>query len=97
MAAVEKTDSTIRLRIYTQPKASRDEIVGLHGDELKVVITAPPVEGKANGHIIKYLAKQFGVAKSQVNIVKGELSRHKLIEVQGAKSVPPKVAELLGE
>ena len=50
--------SDLVLRLYIQPKASRDSLLGLHGDELKVAITAPPVDGKANAHLTKYLAKQ---------------------------------------
>jgi uncharacterized protein (TIGR00251 family) len=95
MNAIEKMGEQLRLRIYTQPKSSRDEIVGLHGDELKVAITAPPVDGKANTHIIKFLAKQFGVAKYQVKIVKGELSRHKVIEIESASKIPKVVFGLM--
>ena len=62
---------TLLLNLYIQPKASRDQLVGLHGDELKVAITAPPVDGKANAHLTKYLSKQFRVAKGQIRIVKG--------------------------
>ncbi|MGL4457847.1 MAG: DUF167 family protein, partial [Plesiomonas shigelloides] len=49
--AVSRTDEALLLRLYIQPKASRDQIVGLHGDELKVAITAPPVDGQANAHL----------------------------------------------
>ncbi|STV86573.1 Uncharacterised ACR, YggU family COG1872 [Klebsiella michiganensis] len=73
MSAVEACADGLVLRLYIQPKASRDSIVGLHGDELKVAITAPPVDGQANAHLVKFLAKQFRVAKSQVLIEKGEL------------------------
>ena len=55
-------------------KASRDSIVGLHGDEVKVAITAPPVDGQANSHLVKFLGKQFRVAKSQVVIEKANLA-----------------------
>lgn len=85
---VELKGKLLHLRIYTQPKASRDEIVGLHGEELKVAITAPPVDGKANAHIIKFMAKEFGVAKSRIKIIKGELSRHKVIEIDSASKIP---------
>ena len=55
MQAVEKVENPdgIRLRIFLQPKASRDQIVGLHDGELKIVITAPPVDGAANAHLLK--------------------------------------------
>lgn len=95
MKVIEHNGEQLRLRIYTQPKASRDEIVGLHGDELKVAITAPPVDGKANSHIIKFLAKEFAVAKSRIKIVKGQLSRHKLIEIESPGKIPKVVFELI--
>ena len=66
MNAVTVNDDGLVLRLYIQPKASRDSIVGLHGDEVKVAITAPPVDGQANSHLVKFLGKQFRVAKSQV-------------------------------
>ena len=71
MPAVLLEGDALILHLMIQPKASRDQIVGLHGDELKVAITAPPVDGQANSHLIKYLAKQCKVAKGQVRIVRG--------------------------
>ncbi|SQI35711.1 Uncharacterised ACR, YggU family COG1872 [Leminorella richardii] len=85
------------LRLYIQPKASRDQIVGLHGDELKVAITAPPVDGQANAHLIKYLAKQFRVPKGAVDIEKGELGRHKQVKIHDPKQVPEEITLLLKE
>lgn len=76
-------EKTVSLDLYIQPKASRDTICGLHGDELKLAITAPPVEGKANKAVIAYLAKLFGVSKSCVSIVSGRQSRHKRCSVEG--------------
>ncbi|MCW8335727.1 DUF167 family protein YggU [Vibrio paucivorans] len=92
--AAWKDGSDILLRLYIQPKASRDKIVGLHGDELKVAITAPPVDGKANAHLSKYLAKQFKVAKGLITIEKGELGRHKQIRVQTPSQIPPEIEAL---
>ncbi|EKS1843329.1 YggU family protein [Cronobacter muytjensii] len=92
MSAVSKTVDGLVLRLYIQPKASRDSIIGLHGDELKVAITAPPVDGQANAHLVKYLAKQFRVAKSQVVIEKGELGRHKQVKIIAPQQIPTEVA-----
>ncbi|ELY3812122.1 YggU family protein [Cronobacter sakazakii] len=92
MSAVSKTVDGLVLRLYIQPKASRDSIIGLHGDELKVAITAPPVDGQANAHLVKYLAKQFRVAKSQVVIEKGELGRHKQVKIIEPQQNPTEVA-----
>ena len=63
--------------------ASRNEIVGLYGDALKVRLTAPPVEGRANEALIALLPQRLGVRKSQVQIVAGTTSRRKMIRVVG--------------
>ncbi|MHA2938371.1 DUF167 family protein YggU [Vibrio sp. RC27] len=76
------------LKLYIQPKASRDQIVGPHGDEIKVAITAPPVDGKANAYLAKFLSKQFKVSKSQINIEKGELGRHKQVRIHTPSTLP---------
>lgn len=93
--AVQRVEQDIVLHVYIQPKASRDQIVGLHGDELKIAITAPPVDGKANAHLTKYLAKQFKVAKGLVKIEKGELGRHKQIRVISPSLIPESIEDLL--
>jgi len=76
------------LRLVLQPKASRDAFVGLLGDELKVAITAPPVDGQANKHLIKFLSKQFKVPKGSIIVEKGLLNRHKLVRIKNPKQIP---------
>lgn len=76
------------LAIYLQPKASKDAVLGVHNNEFKISITAPPVDGKANQHLIKFLAKLCGVAKSKVTILKGEQSRHKHVRIDGMTHIP---------
>ena len=95
MSAVTSCDDGLVLRLYIQPKASRDSTIGLHGDELKVAITAPPVDGQANAHLVKYLAKQFRVAKNQVLIEKGELGRHKQVKITHPQQIPSAVTALM--
>ena len=95
MSAVSRCEDGLVIRLYIQPKASRDQIVGLHGDELKVAITAPPVDGQAHAHLIKFLARQFRVAKGMVTIEKGELGRHKQIRIVNPQAIPADVAELI--
>ena len=78
------------INIRVQPRASRDEIVGPHGEAaLKIRITAPPVDGKANTHLIRFLAKAFGVSRSQINLVAGENSRSKRLSINSPKQLPP--------
>ncbi|MGI2259782.1 DUF167 family protein YggU [Shewanella sp. GXUN23E] len=95
MAAVAMQQGDLLLNLYIQPKASRDQIVGLHGDELKVAITAPPIDGKANAHLTKYLSKLFKVPKGEIAIVRGELGRHKQVLIPSPKIIPEDIEALL--
>ncbi|MFB9137531.1 DUF167 family protein YggU [Vibrio olivae] len=94
-SAVWQDGEDVILRLYIQPKASRDKIVGLHGEELKIAITAPPVDGKANAHLSKFLAKQFKVAKGLIEIEKGELGRHKQVRVHAPSHIPADIKAIL--
>ncbi len=85
---LKREGDDLLLRLVLQPKASRDQFVGLLGDELKVAITAPPVDGKANVHLIKFLSKQFKVAKGAITVEKGLLNRHKLVRIKSPKLLP---------
>jgi len=76
------------LTIKVQPRASRDELAEPLGDALKVRITAPPVDGKANAHLIGFLAKTFGVAKSAVLLESGDTGRNKRLRVKKPRRVP---------
>ena len=76
----------VRISIYVQPRASRTEIVGLHGDAIKLRIAAPPVDGEANDEVVRFLAKTLGVPASSVSVVSGSSSRRKIIEVSGVTS-----------
>ncbi len=73
----------IMLHIHLQPKAKKDEIVGSYGNKLKIRLTAPPIEGKANEALRKFLARVLKVPRSAINIVHGELSRQKDIYIEG--------------
>ena len=94
MVAIEKLENGLRLRILLQPKASKDAIVGLHDGELKISITAPPVDGAANAHLLKYLSKLFKVPKSNILLEKGELNRHKQIFIPHPKIIPDEIHQL---
>lgn len=77
------------LTVRLQPRASRDEIVGPHGDALKIRITAPPVEGQANAHLIKFLAGAFDVPRGQVTLVSGDTARSKQLRITTPRRLPP--------
>lgn len=94
-SAVWQEGEDLILKLYIQPKASRDSIVGLHGEELKIAITAPPVDGKANAHLTKFLAKQFKVAKGLIKIEKGELGRHKQVRIHSPQVIPQPIEAIL--
>jgi uncharacterized protein (TIGR00251 family) len=70
--------------LHVQPRASRNEIVGVQGEELKVGLTSPPVEGEANKLCVEYFAKLLRLPKSAVELVAGEKSRHKRLLIGGA-------------
>lgn len=70
------------LTLHLQPGAKRTEIAGTHGDALRIRIQAPPVEGKANAELVRYLAGAFGVPVRQVTLVRGDLSRHKVLRIE---------------
>ena len=67
----------VELRLFVQPRASRDQLVGIQGDELKVRLAAPPVDGAANAACCAFFAKLCKLPKSCVTLVAGESSRHK--------------------
>ena len=69
----------LMLSVRVQPKASRNAIQGVHGEALKISLTAPPVGGAANKACVAFLAKRLGLAKSAVEIVRGQTSRNKRI------------------
>ncbi len=76
-------DGAALLKVHVQPKASRNAVCGLHGDALKVAIQAPPVDGKANDSLVKYLAGVFGVTKRDVQLHSGQTSRQKYFKIMG--------------
>lgn len=76
------------LRIHAQPRASRNEIAGLHGDALKIRVAAPPVDGEANEALQKFLGKTFGVPKSAVAVESGDSSRHKTVRIHAPRTLP---------
>lgn len=76
-------DAGILVRIHAQPRASKNSVVGVHDGALKLRITAPPVDGKANALIAEVLAKLLRVPKTAVTLVSGPQSKHKRFRVVG--------------
>lgn len=83
MTWVEERNGYLYIRIHVQPRASKNEIIGIHGDSLKIRLTSPPVEGAANSLLVEFMAKKLGIPKSRIEIAAGEKSRHKTLKVEG--------------
>ncbi len=76
-------DGSVFIKIYVQPRASKNGFAGIHGGALKLRITAPPVDGKANSMIIAILAKVLHIPKSNILLSSGQQSRQKRFKVTG--------------
>lgn len=84
-------DGDLILQVQIQPRSSNDEITGTQGERLKIRITAPPVDGQANQHLIRFLAKTFKVAKSHITIESGETGRLKRIRIHNPQHLPEQI------
>ena len=73
-----------RLRVRLTPRAARDEIAGWQGDVLRVRVTAPPVDGRANAALEQLLAHALGLPKRAVRVVSGTQAREKTVAIEGA-------------
>lgn len=78
----ESSEGTF-LEVYVQPKAAKNEIVGIHEGSLKIRLTAPPVEGAANKGCVEFLAKWLDVSKTCIEITHGHRSRRKTVLIRG--------------
>lgn len=91
------SSDTITLAVRVQPRAARDEVAGLHGDRLKLRITAPPVDGAANAHLLRFLAALCGVPPSRATLLRGHSGRDKLVRIDGVSTLPAELARLANE
>ncbi len=91
--SVEAKTGALLLYLHIQPGASRTEIAGLHGDALKIRLATPPVEGRANEALLRYLADLFQVPQRQVELRSGASSRKKRVAILGS---PVDIQNILG-
>jgi len=77
-------DGRITLTLHIQPGAKKTEVAGLHGEALKIRLAAPPVDGKANEALLRFVAETLGLPKSAVSLKSGQTSRRKVLEISGA-------------
>lgn len=85
----------VRLTVQITPAAKKNEVIGLLGSELKIRLQAPPIEGKANAALVRYIAASVGVPKSRVQVVHGHTSRRKVVEISVAGLTPAEVQQAL--
>ena len=83
MTPVSGADDGVLLRLLIQPRASRTELAGRHGDALRVRLAAPPVDGAANEALVRFLAHQLDVPRAAVRITAGASGRRKTVRVSG--------------
>ena len=81
------SDATVLLRLHVQPKASKNRLIGLHDSCLKLAVAAPPVEGKANKEVVKFLAAVLGVPARDVTVKSGLQARRKVVAVKALTGI----------
>ncbi|MEE9435733.1 MAG: DUF167 domain-containing protein, partial [Candidatus Adiutricales bacterium] len=89
----EDANGSVRFKVRLTPRAAMDKIDGMRQDALKIRVKAPPVDGKANTALIKFLSKSLGISQSKITVISGHTSRVKLIRAQGIS--PGEVLSLL--
>lgn len=81
---IQSVDGGVRVHVHAQPGAKRTEVVGIYGDAIKIRVQAPPVEGRANEELVRFLAEAVGVSRSQVTLTRGDTNRSKSFLISGA-------------
>ena len=80
-APITLTPSGVTVRVRVQPRSSQDRIAGLHGGAVKIMLTAPPIAGKANERLMAFLARKLKIPKSALTILSGHTSRDKQVHI----------------
>jgi uncharacterized protein (TIGR00251 family) len=83
-----RNGEVLTLTLHIQPGAKHTDVAGLHGEALKIRLAAPPIEGRANEALLKFIANTFGVPLRQVELKQGGQSRHKVVAITGSKVEP---------
>lgn len=83
MLRITETENGIRFEVKVQPKSSQNQITGIVEGVMKIRLTSPPVDGKANQALINMLSKIVDVPKKSITIIRGETSTNKLIQISG--------------
>ena len=98
LPCLRNTAGGVEISLYVQPRASRSKIAGIQGEELKVALTAPPVDGAANKACRIFFARLCNIPRRRVLLVAGETSRHKrlLLEDANLRQIEVLLKDLLG-
>ncbi|HLS47388.1 MAG TPA: DUF167 domain-containing protein [Gemmatimonadales bacterium] len=83
MSVIAEVDGGVRIPVRVQPRASRSEAAGIHGDRVRIRLAAPPVDGAANEELVRFLARALDVPARNVEITAGHSSRSKTVRVAG--------------
>ena len=83
MAAVTPVTGGVVIAVQVQPRASRTEYAGRHGEAIKIRIAAPPVDGEANDELVRFLARHLGVARGRITIGAGATGKRKRVRIDG--------------
>jgi len=86
------SDSNATIRVRVSPRASQNRIAGVKDSKLVIRVTAPPVDGKANAAVCQLIAKEVGVAKSNVVVIRGDTARDKLVAISGVSQAAAEAA-----
>ena len=89
-----RNGDVLTLTLHIQPGAKRTEVAGLHGGALKIRLSAPPIEGRANEALLRFVAESFAVPLRQVELKQGGQSRHKVVAVTGSKIAPESLLQV---
>jgi hypothetical protein len=85
---LQRTEDGLRLSLHVQPGAARTEAAGLHDGRLRLRVNAPPAEGRANRRLSEWLAGEFGVPRSKVELLSGAGGRRKSVFIKSPKRIP---------
>jgi uncharacterized protein (TIGR00251 family) len=86
MAVITETVAGVRVSVVVQPRASRTELIGVHGEALRIRLAAPPVDGAANDALIRFLAEILEVPRTAITIASGRQGRRKTVDIQGLRA-----------
>lgn len=92
---MRRDGADLLLDVRVQPRASRTEFAGLHGERLKVRLAAPPVDGRANAALTDFVAGECGLARARVTLDAGPSSRDKRLRLHGVSDIPPALQQAI--